>query len=183
MTSLDLHLLHHQVNKALAAAYNGNGQELLLLSSTVLVHLQNDRQAQLVRSAIQNHQTVTFDLALTMAPPVDPWAARQSFSAAIRHGFLYAALPLLPFVQADAIPGLMKEIVITQQQDFFNILYSQSHDEEKLFSLFASSQYKHTHDLGVTYTQWKEHWYAQEQRNAIVSQLRQNGDVPRARKI
>lgn len=184
MPSLDLNLLHQQVNKALAAAYNGNSQELQgLLKGNVLVCLQNDRQGQLVRSAIQNHQTSTFDLALNMAPPVDPWAARQSLSSAIRHGFLYAAKPLLPFVDTDSLPGLIEETVITQQHDFFNILYSLSADEEKLLSLFALSQHKHTHNLVDTYTQWKEHWYAQEQRNAIISQIQQNEKIPRARKM
>lgn len=179
---LDPITFHRSLSKALAAAHNGEAHTLAaLLTGDLLHYFQHDPQGQIFRSAIQSHQKHTFNLALQLAPPTN-LAAGHAMSTAIRHGFVDAAVPLLPFLTPEDRERMVVESAITQQQVFFDILFSPQINDSSVEETFSLVQYKHTHHLSTLYTQWKEHWYAQEQRNTIMSQIRHNGK-PRARKI
>lgn len=181
---LDSITFHQSLYKALAAAHGGEAHTLVtLLTGDVLCYFQNDPQGQLFRSAIQNHQKHTFNLALQLAPPVNPCAAGHAMSSAIRHGFVYAAVALLPLLDPEDRERMVVESVITQQQAFFDVLFSPQIIEASVNETFALVQHKHPHNLSMLYTQWKEHWYAQEQRTAILSEIKQGVETPRARKI
>lgn len=104
-------------------------------------------------------------------------------SSAIRHGFVYAAGPLLPFLNPEDRERMVVESLITQQQNFFDLLFSPQINDNSVADTFSFIQHKHTHDLRDLYRQWKDHWYAQEQRSTIISQITHNGDTPRARKL
>lgn len=181
---LDSITFQRLLSKALAAAHDGEAYTLaMLLTVDVVRYFQNDPQGQIFRSSIQNHQKHTFDLALKLAPPTNPSAAGHAMSSAIRHGFVYAAGPLLPFLNPEDRERMVVESLITQQQNFFDLLFSPQINDNSVADTFSFIQHKHTHDLRDLYRQWKEHWYAQEQRSTIVSQITHNGDTPRARKL
>lgn len=181
---LDSITFHQSLYKALAAAHGGEAHTLAtLLTGDVLRYFQNDPQGQLFRSAIQNHQKHTFDLALQLAPPINPCAAGHAMSSAIRHGFVYAAVALLPLLDPEDRERMVVESVITQQQRFFDILFSPQINDVSVQETFALVQHKYTHNLNTLYTQWQEYWYAQEQRTTIMSEIKQGLEPPRGRKI
>lgn len=181
---LDPITFHRSLCKALAAAHDGEAHTLaVLLTGDVLHYYQNDPQAQILRSAIQNHQQHTFHLALQLAPPTNPNAAGHAMICAIRHSFVCAVVPLLSFLNPENREQMVVESVITQQQGFFDLLFSHQTNDASIQETFALVQHKHTHDLRMLYTQWKEHWHAQEQRTTIISEVRQGMEIPRARKI
>ncbi len=181
---LDPITFHQSLCKALAAAHDGEAHTLaMLLTADVLRYFQNDPQAQILRSSIQNHQKHTFDLALKLAPPTNPNAAEHAMICAIRHSFVYAVVPLLSFLNPENRDRVVVESIITQQQGFFDLLFSPQINDISVKETFALVQHKHTHDLRMLYTQWKEHWHAQEQRTTILSEVRHGVEPPRARKI
>lgn len=170
--------------KATSAACEGNVEGLTtVLSGPMGAYFENDPQGQLFRSAIQNHQKKTFDVAMARVPPLNATAAAHAMSAAIRHGFFYAAVPLLPFLKDKDGENCVVESVITKQQEFFDLLIHFVKNDQSIEEHFALVQYKHTHDLTQMYYQWKEYWRAKQQRESIVSNLDTYGKPYTARKI
>lgn len=177
--------LNRVVQQSLSAATEGRLEDLKrLLTPQVARYFRTDKQAALLRVAIQHHQTAVFDFVLQYVPPKDPWAGVVAMSTAIRCGYIHAAQPLIDFVSHNEIPRMISDSVVTKQQDFFNVLFPYTCDNiEPIQIMLQVSEYKHTHDLGGLFEQWKDEWWAIQQRNTIVAALEPTTVVAPGRKI
>lgn len=177
--------VNQTVQKTISAAAEGRVDDLkTLLTNEVAQYFRTDKQATLLRVAIQNHQNAVFDFVLQHIPPKDPWAGAVAMSTAIRCRYIHAAQPLMAFMSHEEIPRMISDSVVTQQQEFFNVLFAYNCDNIEQIKIYLSvSEHKHAHDLGGLFDQWKTQWWAVQQRNTIVAALEPTAVAAARRKI